>query len=66
MIPLATLDNEWHTLDATREVFVYCKGGVRSAQAVAALRKHGFDRAYSVTGGILRWREEVDDALIAY
>jgi len=66
LIPLATLDAEWHTLDATREVFVYCKGGVRSARAVADLRKRGFDRAYSVTGGILRWREEVDDALIAY
>jgi sulfur-carrier protein adenylyltransferase/sulfurtransferase len=66
LIPLSTLDAEWHTLDATREVFVYCKGGVRSARAVADLRKRGFDRAYNVTGGILRWREEVDDSLLAY
>jgi adenylyltransferase/sulfurtransferase len=65
-IPLATLDAEWHTLDATREVFVYCKGGIRSARAVSQLRKHGFDRAYSVTGGIVQWREEVDDSLLAY
>jgi sulfur-carrier protein adenylyltransferase/sulfurtransferase len=47
-------------------VFVYCKGGVRSARAVAALRKRGFDRAYNVTGGIVRWREEVDRTLVAY
>ncbi|MGH7710806.1 MAG: rhodanese-like domain-containing protein, partial [Gemmatimonadaceae bacterium] len=66
LIPLAALENEWHTLDATRELFVYCKGGVRSARAVAALRQRGFDRAYSVTGGILRWREEVDSSLLAY
>ncbi|HJU73046.1 MAG TPA: molybdopterin-synthase adenylyltransferase MoeB [Gemmatimonadaceae bacterium] len=66
LIPLAQLDAQWHTLDATRELFVYCKGGVRSAQAVSALRKRGFDRAYSVTGGIVRWREEVDDSLLAY
>jgi len=66
LIPLAQIEAQWHTLDATREVFVYCKGGVRSAQAVSALRKRGFDRAYSVTGGIVRWREEVDDTLLAY
>ncbi|MEW5915539.1 MAG: molybdopterin-synthase adenylyltransferase MoeB [Gemmatimonadota bacterium] len=66
LIPLAQIDAQWHTLDATREVFVYCKGGVRSAQAVASLRKRGFDRAYSVAGGIVRWREEVDDSLLAY
>ena len=66
LIPLAQLDAQWHTIDATREVFVYCKGGLRSAQAVAALRKRGIDRAFSVTGGILRWREEVDDSLLAY
>jgi adenylyltransferase/sulfurtransferase len=66
LIPLAQLDAQWHTLDATREVYVYCKGGVRSAQAVATLRKRGFDRAYSVSGGILRWREEVDHSLLAY
>jgi adenylyltransferase/sulfurtransferase len=66
LIPLATLDAEWHTLDATREVFVYCKGGVRSARAVADLRKRGFERAYSVAGGILRWRDEVDADLLTY
>ncbi|MGQ0640395.1 MAG: molybdopterin-synthase adenylyltransferase MoeB [Gemmatimonadaceae bacterium] len=66
LMPLASLDSEWHTLDATRELYVYCKGGVRSARAVAELRKRGFDRAYSVTGGILRWREEVDSELLAY
>jgi sulfur-carrier protein adenylyltransferase/sulfurtransferase len=58
LIPLGTLEQEWHTLDATRELFVYCKGGVRSAQAVAQLRRHGFDRAFNVTGGILRWHDE--------
>ncbi len=66
LIPLAALDAEWSTLDATREVFVYCKGGLRSARAVAELRKRGFDRAYSVIGGIVRWREEVDRSLVAY
>ncbi|MGH7695747.1 MAG: molybdopterin-synthase adenylyltransferase MoeB [Gemmatimonadaceae bacterium] len=66
LIPLGALDSEWPTLDATREVFVYCKGGVRSARAVAALRKRGFDRAYNVAGGIVRWREEVDRTLVAY
>lgn len=66
LIPLATLDAEWPTLDATRELFVYCKGGTRSARAVSALRERGFERAYSVTGGIARWREEVDTSLVAY
>ena len=36
---------------------------MRSARAVSALRERGFHRAYSVTGGIARWREEVDESL---
>jgi sulfur-carrier protein adenylyltransferase/sulfurtransferase len=58
LLPLGTLENAWDTLDATREVFVYCKGGMRSAQAVAALRRRGFDRVFNVAGGILRWNDE--------
>ncbi|MFC6356786.1 molybdopterin-synthase adenylyltransferase MoeB [Luethyella okanaganae] len=42
-------------LPRDRELYVYCKAGLRSAQAVDALARAGFTHATQVTGGILEW-----------
>ena len=66
LVPLATLPDVVETLDRYREVVVYCKGGSRSRAAATHLADAGFARVANLTGGILRWREEVDPALSRY
>jgi adenylyltransferase/sulfurtransferase len=46
-------------------VYVYCKTGGRSGEAVDLLRERGVD-AVNVEGGILAWVHEVEPALPAY
>ena len=66
LVPLATLPDAVDTLDREREVVVYCKGGSRSRAAASHLADAGFARVANLTGGILRWREDVDPALPRY
>ncbi|MBU3990754.1 MAG: adenylyltransferase/sulfurtransferase MoeZ, partial [Gammaproteobacteria bacterium] len=46
-------------------VYVYCKSGARSAEAVDLLRARGVD-AVDVTGGVLAWSREVDPSVPTY
>ena len=66
LLPLATLVGEMSTLDDTRDVFVYCKSGVRSAQAVRDLKRAGLTRVWNVAGGVLRWSTDVDATVPRY
>jgi sulfur-carrier protein adenylyltransferase/sulfurtransferase len=52
-------------LDSRREIVVYCRSGVRSADATRRLRAAGF-RATNLAGGILRWSDEVDPSVPKY
>jgi sulfur-carrier protein adenylyltransferase/sulfurtransferase len=65
LIPLGTLTDELTSLDASKEVVVYCRSGKRSADAVRQLSAAGFN-ATNVTGGILRWSDEVDPSIPKY
>jgi adenylyltransferase/sulfurtransferase len=66
LVPLATLAGAMSTLDDTRDVFVYCKSGVRSAQAVRDLKRAGLTRVWNVAGGVLRWSTDVDATVPRY
>ena len=50
------------TLDKNKPVYVYCKMGVRSADAAHKLRKLGFTKIYDMDGGILLWEENKLDS----
>lgn len=66
LIPLGMLGDEASTLDPEREVVLYCKSGVRSLHAAAALAEAGFSRITNVSGGISRWSQEVDPTVLRY
>jgi len=65
-IPLGELPQRLDELDRDDEIVVHCKSGGRSARAVALLRERGFRHASNLTGGILRWINDIDPALPRY
>jgi rhodanese-related sulfurtransferase len=40
-----------------KTLLVYCKSGARSGGACKELGKHGFDKVYSLNGGLMAWQE---------
>ena len=66
LIPLGELPRSLESLPRDRDLVIYCKGGVRGAKAVQFLRREGLSRVRNLTGGIIRWSEEVDDRVSRY
>ncbi len=66
LIPLGDVPRRVDDIDRQRDLVVYCRSGVRSLRAVMFLRRQGFDRAVNLTGGILRWIDEVDPTQAKY
>jgi adenylyltransferase/sulfurtransferase len=65
LIPLGSLPAAMSSLELQRDIVVYCRSGLRSADAVQRLCAAGF-RATNLAGGILRWSDEVDPSLPKY
>ena len=53
-------------LPQDRQVVLYCKSGVRSAEALAVLKQAGFADAVHVQGGVTAWANQVDPSLPTY
>ncbi len=45
---------------------LYCKTGVRSAQALAVLRQAGFADAVHLQGGIVAWAQQMQPDMVMY
>jgi rhodanese-related sulfurtransferase len=65
-LPLARLPTAVDRLPADRELVILCHHGVRSAMAVAWLRRQGFDRAINLAGGIDAWAQRIDPQMRRY
>ncbi|HLL68349.1 MAG TPA: adenylyltransferase/sulfurtransferase MoeZ [Micromonosporaceae bacterium] len=53
-------------LPQDKQIVLYCKTGVRSAEALAALKAAGFRDAVHVQGGVVGWAKQVDRSLPVY
>jgi adenylyltransferase/sulfurtransferase len=53
-------------LPQDRQIVLHCKSGVRSAEALAALKDAGFRDAVHLQGGVLAWIKQVDPSLPIY
>ncbi|HEY1840333.1 MAG TPA: adenylyltransferase/sulfurtransferase MoeZ [Mycobacterium sp.] len=53
-------------LPRDRQAVLYCKTGVRSAEALAALKKAGFADAVHLQGGIVAWAEQMQPDMVMY
>jgi molybdopterin/thiamine biosynthesis adenylyltransferase/rhodanese-related sulfurtransferase len=54
------------SLPQDRQIVLYCKSGVRSAEALAAVKAAGFKDAVHVQGGVVSWVRQVDPSLPIY
>jgi sulfur-carrier protein adenylyltransferase/sulfurtransferase len=54
------------TLPQDRPIVLHCKTGVRSAEALAALKQAGFRDATHVQGGVIAWVNQIDPSLPSY
>ena len=59
-IPMNQLPARLSALDPTLPIVCICHHGVRSAQVVAFLDRHGFESVYNLAGGIDAWSTRVD------
>src|SRR5688500_17806138 len=66
LIPKGELPDRLSTLPQDKPVVVYCKPGVRSAEALALLKGAGFASAKHVHGGVIGWAHQVDPSLPTY
>lgn len=67
LIPLAQVVGRLDEIDSTVDTVVHCKGGVRSAKAIEALKRAGFQgRLINLRGGITAWSEDVDPTVAKY
>jgi len=53
-------------LPQDRQLVLYCRSGVRSAEALAAVKAAGFRDAVHVRGGVTAWATQVDPSLPTY
>ena len=49
-----------------RKAVLYCKTGVRSAEALAALKQAGFSDAVHLKGGIVAWAQQMQPDMVMY
>jgi molybdopterin/thiamine biosynthesis adenylyltransferase/rhodanese-related sulfurtransferase len=53
-------------VDSGKQLVLYCKTGVRSAEALAVLKGAGYSDAIHVGGGVSAWVEQIDSSQPAY
>lgn len=46
-------------MDPSKNYYIYCKSGGRSAQACAIMNSIGFNNTYNLLGGFSNWQGEV-------
>ena len=54
------------SLPQDKQIVLHCKSGVRSAEALAALKAAGLANSVHVQGGVLAWQAQVDPSLPTY
>lgn len=51
---------EIEKLDKSKNYYIYCRSGQRSAQACQLMDQMGFNNTYNLRGGMLEWEGEVE------
>ena len=68
LVPKSTIESGegLAKLPQDRIAVLYCKTGVRSAEALAAVKKAGFSDAKHLQGGIVAWARQLEPDMVMY
>lgn len=68
LIPKSTIDSGagLTRMPHDRTAVLYCKTGVRSAEALASVKKAGFSDAMHLQGGIVAWAKQLEPDMVMY
>jgi sulfur-carrier protein adenylyltransferase/sulfurtransferase len=68
LVPKSTIDSGegLAKLPQDRILVLYCKTGVRSAEALSAVKKAGFSDAKHLQGGIVAWAKQLEPDMVMY
>jgi molybdopterin/thiamine biosynthesis adenylyltransferase/rhodanese-related sulfurtransferase len=68
LVPKSTIDSGegLAKLPQDRIAVLYCKTGVRSAEALAKVKKAGFSNAKHLQGGIMAWANQLEPDMVMY
>ncbi|WP_109299276.1 rhodanese-like domain-containing protein [Aquimarina sp. AU474] len=53
--------DEIEKLDKSKNYYVYCRSGARSAQACTLMGQMGFETTYNLIGGFMNWDGEIEE-----
>jgi len=65
-IAMADIPSQVQELDPDQHIVVICHHGIRSLMVTDWLRKQGFEKVQSMSGGINRWSLEIDAKVPRY
>ena len=65
-IPMSEVPARVQELDPEQHIVVYCHRGVRSLSVTDWLRRQGYEKVQSMSGGIERWSLEIDPGVPRY
>ena len=65
-VPMNETPDRLSSLDAHKQIVVFCHHGVRSRHVAAFLRQHGFANVTDMAGGIDAWSVDVDPSVPRY
>ena len=59
-IPLASLSGRVKELEKhkNKPIVLACRSGNRSGRGAVTLRKHGFEKVYTLSGGVMKWQQD--------
>ena len=61
---MQTIPQNVEKIAKDKQVIVHCRSGKRSGNAIMFLGQYGLgENLYNLEGGILAWKEEIDDSL---
>jgi len=65
-IPLGQIPSRISEIPKDQPIVAVCHHGIRSANAIAFLKQHGFKNLSNLEGGIHAWAEEIDPNMETY
>jgi rhodanese-related sulfurtransferase len=65
-VPLGEIPSSVDKIPTDRPVAVVCHHGMRSMQAVAWLRRNGYENVTNLAGGIDAWARQIDPSMSTY